>query len=53
MTLGFHADSDSPWSIPAPSVVARLEDGQILVGDAARELRVTKRGDRGARTHSR
>ncbi|MFM8264116.1 MAG: Hsp70 family protein [Pirellula sp.] len=25
-----------------PSVVARLEDGQILVGDAAKELRVTK-----------
>ncbi|MFM9064319.1 MAG: Hsp70 family protein, partial [Pirellula sp.] len=25
-----------------PSVVARLEDGQILVGDAAQELRVTK-----------
>jgi len=42
-------ERDRPVLIPTahgrfltPSVVAMLEDGQILVGDAARELRVTK-----------
>ena len=42
-------ERDRPVLIPTahgrfltPSVVARLEDGQILVGDAAKELRVTK-----------
>lgn len=42
-------ERDRPVLIPTahgrfltPSVVANLEDGQILVGDAAKELRVTK-----------
>lgn len=42
-------EKERPILIPSPhgrfltpSVVARLDDGQILVGDAAKELRITK-----------